>query len=130
MKSKIVRVLFGGALACAVLLVGYGACAQTADPGSAAALVASPDVAGWAVGLASKYPWLATVLLIIGALRLVFKPIFSLIDGYVKANCSADEYTKLQTFEAGPIYKWLNFGLDFVGSVKLPVIGIKPAPEK
>ena len=94
-----------------------------AAPSGIIAPVPDPSgIAGFFVGLAAQYPWLATVLLIIGGLRCVFKPLMSVIDGYVKGNCSPEEYAKLQTFEAGPIYKWLNFGLDFVGSVKLPVV--------
>ena len=99
-----------------------------ADPAAAAAPAAadSSGIAGFFVSVATKFPWLATVLLVIGGLRVVFKPVMTLIDGYIKANCSPDEYAKLQSFEAGPVYKWLNFGLDFVGSVKLPILGVKP----
>ena len=103
-----------------------------ADPSAVVAPAAMPDasgITGFFVNLAGNYPWLATVLLIIGGLRVVFKPLMSLLDGYVKANCSPDEYAKLQSFEAGPVYRWLNFGLDFVGSVKLPVLGVKPAQK-
>jgi len=119
-KTKIVFVLFGGALACALVFGAVTASAQVA--GGSAAPVDSSGVAGFFVGLAVKYPWLATVLLVIGGLRCVFKPLMCLVDGYVKDNCSPEEYARLQTFEAGPIYRWLNFGLDFVGSVKLPII--------
>ena len=87
-------------------------------------------LASFFVGLAQNYPWIATVLLIIGGFRVIFKPVMALLDGYVKANCTPEEHARLQTFESGPIYKWLNFALDLLGSVKLPVIGIKPSQNQ
>ena len=125
MKKRIVSVI--GLVALAGAFVCLPAVAQVAaDPSAAVPAVDASGVAGFFVGVAAKFPWLATVLLVIGGLRVVFKPTMTLIDGYIKANCSPEEYAKLQSFEAGPVYKWLNFGLDFVGSVKLPVLGVKP----
>ena len=127
MRKSIVSLI--GLAAVVGAFVCLPAVAQVAADPSAVAAPAAVDtsgVAGFFVGVAAKFPWLATVLLVIGGLRVVFKPTMTLIDGYIKANCSPDEYAKLQSFEAGPVYKWLNFGLDFVGSVKLPVLGVKP----
>ena len=94
----------------------------TADPGS----LTDSGLAGFLINLAQHYPWLATALIVIGALRVLFKPVMSLLDGYIKANCSPEEYGRLQHFETGSVYKWLNFGLDLIGSIKLPTLGIKP----
>jgi hypothetical protein len=127
MKSKIVRVLFGGALACVLVLGATSVLAQASGGGAATTeAVDASGITGFFLSLAAKYPWLATVLLVIGGLRCLFKPVMSLLDNYIKSNCTPDEYAKLQSFEAGTIYKWLNFGLDFIGSVKLPVLGVKP----
>lgn len=98
----------------------------TVDPAS----LVDNGIAGYFINLAQHYPWLATTLLAIGALRVLFKPVMALLDGYIKANCSPEEYGRLQHFEAGPIYKWLSFGLDFIGSIKLPTLGIKPEPKE
>lgn len=81
------------------------------------------------VGVAEGYPWLATVLLIVGGLRVIFKPLMTLIDGFMRDNCTPEEYAKLQNFESGPVYRWINFALDLVGSVKLPVVGVKPTDK-
>jgi hypothetical protein len=97
-----------------------------ADPAS----LADSGITGFFLNLASHYPWLATALLAIGALRVLFKPLMALLDGYIKANCSPEEYGRLQHFESGPIYKWLSFGLDFLGSIKLPTLGVKPEPKE
>jgi hypothetical protein len=130
MKKTVIIVL-------SVISIGIGAelCAfgQAGSAAGAATIQSSGSdkvgVAGFFVGLAQSYPWIATLLLIIGALRVVVKPVMSLLDGYIKDNCSPEEYAKLQSFEAGPIYKWISFGLDLVGSVKLPLIGVKPAQK-
>jgi len=120
MKIKLMtRFLTGG-----LCLSAATAFAQTT---TASTPVTETGLAGFFVGLAQNYPWLATILLIVGALRVVFKPLMTLLDGYVKENCSAEEYARLRTFEAGPVYKWVSFAMDLVGSVKLPVIGVKPA---
>jgi hypothetical protein len=104
--------------------VCFSACGVMAQTATDVAVDSTSDtgIASFFVSLAEKYPWIATILLIIGALRVVFKPVMSLLDSYVKQNCSSDEYSKLQSFESGSIYKWLSFGLDMFGSVKLPVI--------
>src|SRR3954469_3842049 len=86
-------------------------------------------LAGYFINVAQHHPWLATALLAIGALRVLFKPVMALLDNYVKANCSPEEYGRLQHFESGPIYKWISFGLDFIGSIKLPTLGVKPEPK-
>jgi hypothetical protein len=97
-----------------------------ADPGS----LADSGLAGFLINLARQYPWLATALIAIGALRVLFKPVMALLDGYIKANCSPEEYGRLQHFETGSVYKWLNFALDLIGSIKLPTLGIKPQPKE
>jgi hypothetical protein len=95
------------------------------DPAS----LTDSGITGFFINLAQHYPWLATTLLVIGAFRVLFKPVMALLDSYIKANCSPEEYGRLQHFESGPIYKWVSFGLDFIGSVKLPTLGIKPEPK-
>jgi len=90
--------------------------APAIDPGSAAGLAVGV-VDSFLNGLAGKYGWITTVVMVIGTLRLLFKPIFSAIENAVAndpAKCAA-----LQKFEAGPIYKAIAFVLDFGASIKL-----------
>ena len=116
------RLYFG-----AVFILGTGSVfAQTNDPGT---LTAPAPALNFFTSLAQNYPWVCTVLVVIGALRVLFKPVMTLLDGYIKDNCSPAEYAKLQSFEAGAVYKWLSFAFDLVGSIKLPVIGIKPPQD-
>lgn len=104
-------------------IAGLTAMAQGTEPVS----VDATGVAGVLGGFARQHAWVATVLLVIGGLRVVVKPVMSVIDSYVKNSCSPEEYDRLRSFEAGPVYRWISFGLDLVGSIKLPVIGIKPS---
>ena len=122
MKLKLWRVTVT-ATAMVLALGAMNALAQTND--SAGAVATGTDaggLGGWLAGVAQGYPWLTTVLFVIGGLRVVFKPVMALVDAYVKGSCSAAEYAKLQQFEAGSAFHWVSFGLDLVGSVKLPVV--------
>jgi hypothetical protein len=71
-------------------------------------------------GLAGKYGWLPTVILAIGSLRVLCKPIMTVIENVV-ANDPV-KAQKLANFEHGPIFKWVAFALDMGASIKLPVI--------
>ena len=83
---------------------------------------------GFIVGLVTQYPWLATVLLVIGSLRLLLKPIMLAIEWYTKQTPNPNDDVAVLKFEAGPIYKVLSIGLDVLGSIKLPAI--KPPAKK
>ena len=129
MKTKLfirVRRVFspGLILTACVCLGALTAGAQMATESSSQL---SDGLAGFLVDFTVNYPLAATLLLVIGGLRVVFKPVMALLDEYVKANCSPEEYGRLQHFEAGSVYKWLNFAFDLLGSVKLPTVGIKPS---
>jgi hypothetical protein len=80
------------------------------------------------VGLVAQHPWLATVLLAVGSLRLLLKPIMLAIEWYTKQTPNPDDDVAILKFEAGPVYKWIAIGLDVIGSVKLPAL--KPPTKK
>ena len=77
-------------------------------------------------GLLGKYGWLTTVILVIGSLRILFKPVMLAIENYVKQTPSASDDERLAKFEAGPIYKVVAFILDLGASIKLPLITPPP----
>jgi len=123
-NGRVFRAVFviGTAAACGVSC----AMADAADAATST-VAASSGIVSAVETFTQNHPWVSTVLLAIGGLRVLFKPVMSLLDSYIKSNCSTEEYTKLQNFESGSIYKWLSYGLDFIGSIKLSVIGVKPA---
>ena len=71
------------------------------------------------VSLATKYPYLMTVLSAMGALRLILKPTFS----YVHQLLGAVNATKLDAqvtiLEKSVAVTWLYYILDWIASVKL-----------
>jgi len=77
-------------------------------------------------GLAGKYGWLTTVLLAIGSLRILFKPVMLVVENALKNDPA--KYAAIQKFEAGPVYKVIATVLDVGASIKLPLV--KPPPGK
>lgn len=71
-------------------------------------------------GLLGKYGWLTTVLLVIGALRILFKPIMLAVESALKND--PVKLAAVQRFEAGPIYKVIATVLDVGASIKLPLV--------
>ena len=71
-------------------------------------------------GLLGKYGWLTTVLLAIGSLRILFKPLMLVVENTVKNNPA--KLATIQKFEAGPIYKTIATVLDVGASIKLPLV--------
>jgi len=71
-------------------------------------------------GLAGKYGWLTTVLLVIGSLRILFKPVMLVIENALKNDPAKS--AAIQKFEAGPLYKTIATVLDVGASIKLPLV--------
>jgi len=71
------------------------------------------------IDLAVKYPIIATIVIIIGSLRIVFKPIMSAIKNYTDQTESKADDEALAKFEGSKFYNGLVWFLDFAGSIKL-----------
>ncbi len=67
-----------------------------------------------------QFPWFVQLVVVMGSLRLVFKPIFALVERYIADSPSKDDDAKLAAVKASPIYKALSFIVDLLLSVKLP----------
>ena len=125
-------ILFAFAVCFAALLTQPTQAQPAADQAAAvanaaldtAAVVAQPFI----VGLAAKYPWLVSLLAVVATLRLVFKPIMSAVEAYVKSTPGTgdDEWVaKAQHSPAFRVFAWL---LDYLGSVKVgPQFTAKPS---
>ena len=100
--------------------IGFVARAQEAvpvipfDPQTAAA-IAEP----WAAEVARDHPWIVTALLVIGALRAVFKPVMSLLRLRAAATPDTSDDARLTRFESSPIARLLTWSLDFFASIKV-----------
>ncbi len=122
MWRALMLVFLVGLLAAIVLPV-LAQPAASATAGAATTVDAStvPDMAATFLTpvlqtLAGKYGWVAKIIMIVGILRLVMKPIMMIVEAVVANNPT--EEAAVQKFEAGPIFKWLSWGLDWLGSVK------------
>jgi hypothetical protein len=70
------------------------------------------------MGFADKYPIIATVIMIIGGLRLVFKPMISIARSVVEYTPSTSDNAALDKFEGGKFYKSMMYVLDLFASIK------------
>lgn len=71
-------------------------------------------------GMAGKYGLLAQVLLIVGGLRLLFKPLVSLAQGYVNFTPNPKDNEILAKIMDHWAYKAFAYFLDWSASLKLP----------
>ena len=73
------------------------------------------------LSFAGKYPVIASILMVVGGLRAVFKPLMAVAHAYVEYSASPKDNEALAKVEGSKIYKGLAFVLDYLASVKLPV---------
>jgi hypothetical protein len=71
------------------------------------------------VQLAAQYPVIGSVLLIVGTLRLVVKPLFAAAHYYVAQTADPEDDKKLAAIEQSKPVQVLFFVLDWFASVKL-----------
>lgn len=90
----------------------------TAQDVPAAPSVADP-FADLVAGLAGKYPWLATVLAVVAACRLLLKPLFTFLHEVVKVTPSQKDDVLLAKVEASRVFRWVVFALDYLLSIRL-----------
>lgn len=70
--------------------------------------------------LAIKYPAIASVLMLMGVLRAVFKPLMSLLHAYVEATPSEKDNELLKKIMDSKAYSVIQYILDYTASIKLP----------
>jgi hypothetical protein len=80
-------------------------------------LAGLPD---FVAGLLIKAPWMAQVLVYVGLLRILIKPIVAVLQAYVMWSPSLEDDSKLAAFMEGKLYKGICFILDWFASIKLP----------
>lgn len=73
-----------------------------------------------AQSLLEQHPLPMALLSVIGGLRLIMKPLFSLLQAITQATPSPRDNEMLAKVMDSKIYKGLAFVLDWFGSVKLP----------
>ncbi len=76
-------------------------------------------VGSWVLGLLSGNPIVASILVIVGSLRLAIKPLMTLIQIYVKLTPYDSDDKWLQNLEMSKGYKLLIYLMDWLLSVKV-----------
>lgn len=88
------------------------------------AIPLAPDLAAdlarpLVVQVVESHPWVASLLILIGSLRLLFKPIMSLVRSRIAATPTTDDDAQLQRVMSSWWYQALAWTLDFVASIKI-----------
>jgi len=68
----------------------------------------------------AKWPVVSSVLIIMGGLRFLFKPIMSAAEKYVAYTPSLKDDAFFKKLTESKIYKGVAWLVDFFGSIKLP----------
>jgi hypothetical protein len=80
------------------------------------------DFVSLIISFLGQYPVVGSIIFIIGALRVVFKPLFeTVLKAYVEFTPNPEDDKILASIMASPIYVGIAKVLDFVASIKLPV---------
>jgi uncharacterized membrane protein required for colicin V production len=77
-------------------------------------------VGSWVIAFLGKYPLFATVVVIIGFLRMIMKPVMTILQAYVKLTPYDSDDKWLESFEQSKSYKLVVYLMDWVLSVKMP----------
>jgi hypothetical protein len=72
------------------------------------------------VKFAANNPWLCTILLVIGALRFVLKPIVAALHAWAASTEDTRDDEMVARVERSTAWKWALFVIDWLGSIKPP----------
>lgn len=73
----------------------------------------------WVIGLTQTNPHVATLFILIGALRSVFKPLMSAWAAYVEYTDTKKDDEKFEEFKKSRFYAAIIWLLDFTASIKV-----------
>lgn len=85
-------------------------------PANVAAFISSVDP--MILAFISKFPFVTKILIFIGGLRAIFKPLTSFTWAIVNATPSKSDDEKFKTITSSKIYGLFAFFLDYAASVK------------
>jgi len=69
--------------------------------------------------LVTQHPWVATLFLVIGLLRTVFKPLVTFLEQRAASTADPADDARLQAAEASWWFRTLAWALDFGASIKV-----------
>jgi len=65
-----------------------------------------------------QYPWIATIFMVIGVIRVVVKPLMALAKSVAASTPSAKDDAVVAGLESNKIYKTVLFVIDWIFSLK------------
>lgn len=71
------------------------------------------------MGFITKFPVLAAVIVIMGIMRAIFKPIMAVLHAYTASTANPADDAALEKVEASTAFKIVAWVIDFLGSIKL-----------
>ena len=72
------------------------------------------------LAMIAKYPIMSSILMAMGLLRAINKPIFALVQAFVDYTLTTSDNEKFEKFKNNAIVKKILWLLDYTASVKLP----------
>ena len=77
------------------------------------------DLSSFIMELAGRFPIILSILSVIGAIRLINKPLFAFLRAFVSSTSTLKDDELLDKVEQSKVYKGISFVLDWLFSVKL-----------
>jgi len=77
------------------------------------------QIAAFILQFATNHPYILTILMVIGSLRAILKPLFALARAYTQSTETKADDELVDKVEQSKAYKALVFVLDWFASVKL-----------
>ena len=65
-----------------------------------------------------QFPWIATIFMVIGVIRVVVKPLMELAKSVAASTPSAKDDAAVASLESNKIYKTVLFVIDWIFSLK------------
>jgi hypothetical protein len=65
-----------------------------------------------------QYPWIATIFMVIGVIRVIVKPLMELAKSVAASTPTTKDDAAIAGIESGKIYKTILFVIDWLFSLK------------
>lgn len=70
--------------------------------------------------LIKSFPWFSDLVMIMGTARIIFKPLFTLIETIISTTPSKEDDKKWEDIKGSKMFAFLMYLVDYVASVKIP----------
>jgi len=78
------------------------------------------DLSAFIIAQSTAHPALASIIMVLGITRAIFKPLMGLVEAFVLATPSASDDQVVKAFEGSKLYAFFVWLIDYTASIKLP----------